>query len=452
MKNIEVTKYFSTNGKSKSVSFREALLKGQAPDLGLYMPIEIPFLSSKFINDTKEMDYWEIAYHIFKLFFKIPELELLAVLQDAYNFEIPLEKVYDRKYLMRLDRGPTCSFKDFGARTMARLMRYYLRDENKELTILTATSGDTGSAVANAFYNIDGIKVVVLFPEKEVSENQRKQMTTLGNNIYPLAVDGKFDDCQAIVKRAFADSDLSKLNLSSANSINIGRLLPQMIYYFYAYSRLAKFDEKIVFSIPSGNFGDMIGGILAKKMGLPISKFIITTNENDEFPRFLQTGNYKPIIPSKACISNAMNVGHPSNLARLVRIYGGKMDEKGNIIINPRMEKMRKDIFSISVSDDETRETIKDVYKKYNVILEPHGAVGWNGLERYLETEKADLCVSLETAHPSKFPEEIENTIGIKPQQAKAISDLENKKEKYGNISNDYNVFKDWLLEISKHK
>jgi len=445
---MEDIKFFSTNGKSKSVLFREALLKGQAPDLGLYMPEYIPTLSTKFFNDIKKMDYWEIAYQVLKQFVKIPEMKLKNILQDAYDFEIPLEKVYDKKYIMRLDRGPTCSFKDFAARTMARLMKYYLQNENQELIILTATSGDTGSAVANAFHNLEGIKVVVLFPEKEVSENQRKQMTTLGNNIFPLSVDGKFDDCQAIVKRAFADSDLSELKLSSANSINIGRLLPQTIYYFYAYSRLAENNEKIVFSIPSGNFGDMMGGILAKKMGLPIAKFIIATNENDEFPSFLNGGSYRPIVPSKACISNAMNVGHPSNLARLFNFYDGEMDEKGNTIKQPKIDKMRNDIFSVSVSDDETRETIRDIYKKYNVVLEPHGATGWNGLERYLKEEEASLCVSLETAHPSKFPEEIENTIGIKPQLAKAISELKNKVEKYEKISNDYDIFKEWLLRM----
>jgi threonine synthase len=443
MKNI---KFFSTNGKSRSVSFTEALLKGQAPDLGLYMPEFVPRLSPQFFKDIKKMEYYEIAFHILKNFVNIPEEELLKISKEVYNFGIPLEKIYDRKYIMRLDRGPTCSFKDFATRMMARLMKYFLQNENKELIILTATSGDTGSAVANAFYNLEGIKVVVLFPEKEVSENQRKQMTTLGKNIFSLSVDGKFDDCQAIVKRAFADKEFSTLNLSSANSINIGRLLPQTVYYFYAYSRLAKRDEEIVFSIPSGNFGDMMGGLLANKMGLPISKFIIATNENDEFPKFLQTGKYKPIVPSKSCISNAMNVGHPSNLARLINLYDGQMDEKGNITKQPNMDSIREDIFSVSVSDNETRETIKDAYKKYKLILEPHGATGWNGLQRYLQKEKATLCVSLETAHPSKFPEEIEKTIGIKPQQSKSISELKNKKEKYENISADYDVFKDWLV------
>ncbi|MEA1987320.1 MAG: threonine synthase [Candidatus Marinimicrobia bacterium] len=453
MKNIwktdaKATKYFSTNGKSKDVSFKEALFRGQAPDLGLYMPIEVPLLEKDLINDFVNMRYIEIAFFILNNFIDIPQIDFYRILQDAYNFQIKFERVYDRKFIMRLDGGPTFSFKDFGARTMAKIMEYYLRNENKEITILTATSGDTGSAVANAFHNVEGINVVVLFPEDEVSDIQRVQMTTLGDNIFPLAVDGKFDDCQAIVKRAFADSDLSELNLSSANSINVGRLLPQMVYYFYAYSQLAEKDEKIVFSVPSGNFGNMVAGVMAMKMKLPISKIVVATNENDEFPKFLNGGIYKPIVPSKACISNAMNVGHPSNLARLVRIYNGRMNEKGKFIYEPNINEMKKDLFSVSVSDTETKQTMRKFYKKYNSILEPHGAVAWNGLERYLEKEEADLCVSLETAHPSKFPEEIGKIIKIKPDIAKPIYDILTNKEYYDKLPNNYDKFKNALLEM----
>ena len=281
------------------------------------------------------------------------------MLQDAYNYEVPVEKVYDGKYVLRLDRGPTCSFKDFAARLMGRLIQYFLRQEGKEILILTATSGDTGSAVAHAFFGLDNIKVVVLFPEKEVTERQRRQMTTLGKNVFPLAVEGKFDDCQALVKQAFADPDLKGLNLSSANSINIGRLLPQAVYYFYAHSRVAPQGEAVVFSVPSGNFGDLMGGLIALKMGLPVHKYVVATNENDEFPNFMKTGIYEPIRPSKNCISNAMNVGHPSNLARLFSLYGGQMDETGRVSRQPDLQAMRRELYAVSITDEETRNTIR---------------------------------------------------------------------------------------------
>jgi len=351
---------------------------------------------------------------------------------------------------MRLDRGPTAAFKDFAARMMARLMNYFLEKENRSLLILTATSGDTGSAIANAFYKLDKIKVVVLFPEGEVSSRQRKQMTTLGENISIISIDGKFDDCQALVKEAFIDSDLDKLNLSSANSINIGRLIPQIVYYFYSFARLREGnrDDNIVFSIPSGNFGDMMGGVLAKWMGLPVKKFVISVNENDEFPRFLESGQYTPVEPSKNCLSSAMNVGHPSNLSRLVALYGGEMDEKGNISLLPDMTKMRDDIFSISVTDEETREMIGKAYREHHLLLEPHGSVGWKGLMDWVERDKvpeSQLSVSLETAHPAKFPEEIRNITGIEPELPECLKDLDNKEEHFDRLANDYQAFKEFL-------
>ena len=313
--------YFSTNKKANPVSFAEALLKGLAPDKGLFMPETIPVLSGEEISSFAGKPYHEIAYTVIRQYLKnqIPDHELYKMVKDAYNFDVPLEQVYDRKYIMRLDRGPTASFKDFAARMMGRMMQYFLRKENRSLLILTATSGDTGSAIANAFHSLDNIQVVVLFPENEVTERQRKQMTTLGKNIQIISLDGKFDDCQSLVKEAFMDKDLDGLNLSSANSINIGRLVPQIVYYFYSYAKLSEQDgEAVIFSVPSGNFGDMMGGVLAMKMGLPVKKFIIATNENDEFPTYLNTGKYAKIDPSRNCISSAMNVGHPSNLARLV--------------------------------------------------------------------------------------------------------------------------------------
>jgi threonine synthase len=300
--------------------------------------------------------------------------------------------------------------------------------------------------VAHAFYGLDNLRVVVLFPEKEVTERQRRQMTTLGKNIYPLAVDGKFDDCQALVKQAFADMDLKGLNLSSANSINIGRLLPQAVYYFYAYSKTAANGNSIVFSVPSGNFGDLMGGLMAMRMGLPVHRFVVATNENDEFPNFMRTGVYEPIRPSKNCISNAMNVGHPSNLARLFYLYGGQMDEKGMVNKKPDLAAMRKELFAISISDQETRRTIKEAYANHKVLLEPHGAVGWAGLMRYLkEVEDWSPCVSLETADPAKFPDEIIRLTGVNPPLPQAMALLDQLEEHFVKIDGNYDSLKQYI-------
>ena len=444
-------KFFSTNGHQERVDFKGALLAGQAPDKGLYMPESLPFLSQEIIQGFPQMSYHQIAYQVIKPYIGelVAEQALLDMLKDAYSFDVPLERVYDGKYLLRLDRGPTCSFKDFAARLMARLMQYFLKEEGKSIIILTATSGDTGSAVAHAFYGLENIRVIVLFPEKEVTERQRRQMTTLGKNIYPLAVAGKFDDCQAQVKQAFADPDLAGLALSSANSINIGRLLPQAVYYFYAHSRVAPGGEKVVFSVPSGNFGDLMGGLIALKMGLPVKKFVAATNENDEFPLFMQTGRYEPIQPSKNCISNAMNVGHPSNLARLFALYGGQMDESGQVIRQPELSAMREEIYAVSISDEETRQTIKDAYTRHMVLLEPHGAVGWAGLQRYLK-EFGDWspAVSLETADPAKFPDEIVRLTGINPPLPPAMASLDEKEENYLRMAGGYASLKEYLMEF----
>lgn len=307
--------FFSTNGSPERVDFKQALLSGQAPDMGLYMPEYFPRIEDEEISKFRGMRYPEIAYRVISPYIGnlIPKDDLISILESAYNFDIPIERVFDRAHIMRLDRGPTCSFKDFAARLMGRLVQYFLEREGRNIIILTATSGDTGSAVAHAFYGLGNVRVVVLYPEREVTKRQRKQMTTLGGNVHALAVDGKFDECQALVKRAFADPELRELNLSSANSINVGRLLPQSVYYFYAYSRISD-GEEIVVSVPSGNFGNLMGGLIAMRMGLPIRRFVVATNENDEFPVFMRTGVYKPIRPSRNCISNAMNVGHPSNL------------------------------------------------------------------------------------------------------------------------------------------
>jgi threonine synthase len=328
-------------------------------------------------------------------------------------------------------------------------MNYYLQREDRKLLILPATSGDTGSAVAHAFFGLDRIKVLVLFPENEVTDRQRKQMTTLGNNISILSLKEKFDDCQAMVKHAFADPDLQHLKLSSANSINIGRLIPQMVYYFYAYSRLAQKGEKIIFSVPSGNFGDMMGGVLAMNMGLPVERFIIAVNENDEFPRYLETGIYNKIDPSRNCISSAMNVGHPSNLARLLEMYGGKMDEKGEIHRQANMKLMNQDMWSTTVTDEKTRQTIKDAWNSHGLLLEPHGAAGWAGLEEYLSLQQEDtrnkLCVAIETAHPAKFPSEISRLLQFDPELPPSLQGIENKAENYEHLETSYTEFKNYL-------
>jgi threonine synthase len=445
---MSAIKFFSTNGQTERVDFRAALLMGQAPDKGLYMPQEIPQIPSSRIRQFSNMSYPQIAYEIIKPYLGdlVPDSDLRIMLQDAYNYDVPIERVYDEKYVLRLDRGPTCSFKDFAARAMGRMIQYFLALEGRSILILTATSGDTGSAVAHAFYGLDNVQVVVLFPEKEVTDRQRRQMTTLGKNIFPLAVQGKFDDCQALVKQAFVDADLSALNLSSANSINIGRLLPQAVYYFYAHSRAAPKGEKIVFSVPSGNFGDLMGGLLAMKMGLPVHKFVVATNENDEFPRFMDTGIYEPIRPSKNCISNAMNVGHPSNLARLFCLYGGKMDETGRVGQKPDMAAMRNDIYAVSITDEETRQTIKEAYSRHGVLLEPHGAVAWAGLMKYLvKCGDFSPCVSLETADPAKFPEEIVRATGINPPLPAAMARLDELEEKFEMMDGQYASLKEYL-------
>ncbi len=441
-------KFFSTNGHPERVDFRQALLMGQAPDKGLFMPEQIPLIPGTTIEEFPRMSYPQIAYEVVKPYLGdlIADSALRDMLQDAYDYEVPLERVYDEKYLLRLDRGPTCSFKDFAARLMGRMIQYFLKEDGKSIIILTATSGDTGSAVARAFFGLENIKVVVLFPEKEVTVRQRRQMTTLGKNIFPQAIDGKFDDCQALVKQAFADSELQGLNLSSANSINIGRLLPQAVYYFYASSRVALHGEEVVFSVPSGNFGDLMGGLIALNMGLSVHKFVVATNANDEFPGFMQTGVYSPIRPSKNCISNAMNVGHPSNLARLFYLYGGRMDEMGLVSKQPDLTAMRKDLYAVSITDEETRKAIKEAYNRYEVLLEPHGAVGWAGLMKYLkECGDWSPCVSLETADPAKFPEEIVRLTGINPPLPQAMARLDELEEHFEKMNGNYASLKNYL-------
>ena len=444
-------KYYSTNREAKMVDFETALFEGQAPDKGLYMPQIIPTFSFREIESMREKDYQEISLLVLSKFLEdqISKKGLKKMIASIYDFEIPIEKLSQNLFLMRLDQGPTASFKDFGAKMLAKLMEYFLKRKKEKMVILTATSGDTGSAVANAFFGIENIKVVILFPKNEVTKSQRKQMTTLGKNIITLAIEGKFDDCQAMVKRAFADPELKNLNLSSANSINLGRLFPQIIYYFFAFSKICKKGEKIIFSVPSGNFGNLTAGLLAKRMGLPVEKFIVAVNENDEFPRFLETSSYTPLRPSKNCLSNAMNIGHPSNLARVIDLYGGLMRETGEILKLPNMRLLKNDIFSVSISDKETIKTIERVYQRYHTILEPHGAVGWRALELFLEKEKKSFkAVCLETAHPGKFPEVLEKVLKKKIKIPEAIERCQRKKERFEVFPADYEKFRSFLKTI----
>jgi len=448
---VHPVNYYSTNRNVPDATLREALLQGQASDKGLFLSRAVFSLSTDELLALRDLSYPEIAFRVLRRFTAgtLEEATLERLCHDAYDYEVPLERVTGRRHLLRLDRGPTASFKDFAARMMARWMTVLLEKDGKELVILTATSGDTGSAVAHAYHGLPGIKIVVLFPIAEVSNRQRKQMTTLSDNVATFGVDGKFDDCQAMVKRAFADPELSGIRLSSANSINIGRLLPQAVYYVYAYVKLADVTagEPIVVSVPSGNFGDMMGAVLARKLGVPTGQLVIATNANDEVPRFLETGRYQKIVPSRVCISNAMNVGHPSNLARLVDVYGGWMDETGNLREPPDLERMRREISAVSISDEETRTTIRRTWEQEGVLLEPHGAVGWAGLLRHLERAGGaePLSVSIETAHPAKFPEEIASLTGVDPEPPPSLKGLEERPEHYERLTTDYEPFQELL-------
>lgn len=443
-------RFHSTNGQSPAVNLREAMLAGQAPDRGLYFPDKFPRFTPDEIAAFAKLPYHEVARRVLSPFSAgiIPDDDLARMCREAYNFDLPLEKIHDRIYLIRLDQGPTASFKDFAAQMMARMFGRFLREAGKQLTILTATSGDTGAAVAHAFHNIPGVRVIVLFPFDEVSRSQRKLMTTLRENVRTIAIDGKFDDCQAMVKRAFSDPALAHISLSSANSINIGRLLPQSIYYFYAASRVARPGEPIVFSVPSGNFGDMMGAVVAREMGLPVKKIIASVNENDSFPRFLATGVYEKIAPSRNSLSNAMNVGHPSNLARLVAVYGGQMDETGKIHRQPDLVAMRRDLFSSSVSDARTRTALAEFWNKYQLLLEPHGVVAWQGLLDWMAVEPLGdaPAVIIETANPAKFPEEVEKVVGWPPDVPPAMQAAIDQPEDFDRMGSDYEQFREYLL------
>ena len=427
-------KYYSLNNKNHQVSFEEAVINGLAPDKGLYFPMEIPKLPQSFLNSIETLSNAEIAFEVIKSFVgnEIPEIELKRIVTETLSFEFPLVKVEDNVYSLELFHGPTMAFKDVGARFMSRCIAYFNREKNQENVVLVATSGDTGGAVASGFLGVKGVEVLILYPSGKVSDIQEKQLTTLGQNIIAFEVDGVFDDCQDMVKKAFLDESLKHKNLTSANSINIARWLPQMFYFFFAYKELKKYNKSLVTSCPSGNFGNICAGIIAKKMGLPIQHFVATTNANDTVPRFLKNGKYEP-KPSIATISNAMDVGNPSNFVRIQEMY------------NHDLKEFEKDFSSYTYNDEDTKVVMKKIYGKSGYVVEPHGAVGYLGLKKELEKYPENIGFFLETAHPIKFLDVVEPVLNIKLDIPIQIESVLNKEQKSIKIKT-YDELKDYLL------
>lgn len=428
--------YYSTNNKTHRVNLKEAVLKGLAPDNGLYMPEAIPVLPNSFFDSLPEKSFQEIAFDVAHAFLKddVPDAELGRIVEHTISFDAPLVQLDKNIFALELFHGPTLAFKDFGARFMSQLLGFFAREEKREVVILVATSGDTGSAVANGFLGVPGTKVVVLYPSGKVSDIQEKQFTTLGQNITALEVDGTFDDCQRLVKEAFSDEALnSRFFLTSANSINIARLIPQSFYYFYAWSRLKNRDN-VLFSVPSGNFGNLTAGLIAKRMGLPIGHFVAATNMNDIVPQYLKTNRFTP-RPSLSTISNAMDVGNPSNFARMLALYESA-------------EKMNEDISGYAFSDEETRQVMREVYQQRNYTLDPHGAVGYSGLKKYLSADKDITGIFLETAHPAKFLEVVENILQQKVTVPEKLQVFLSKQKNVLSARNDFHDFKKLLSEI----
>ena len=430
---------YSTNNPKNIVSLKEAVLKSLPDDKGLYMPLEIPKLSPHFIKNLAQYSFQKIAFEVSKSLINraISEKDLKKIIENAISFPAPIVQLDEEKYVLELFHGPSLAFKDFGARFMAQLMSHFNQKNKEELIILVATSGDTGGAVAAGFYKTTGIKVVILYPSGKVSMLQEKQLTTLGHNITAIEVNGTFDDCQALVKKAFLDKELKQnLNLSSANSINIARLMPQSFYYFEAFKQI-KAREEVVFCVPSGNFGNLTAGLLAKKMGLPVHHFIAATNINDVVPKYLQTGNYQA-RPSVRTMSNAMDVGNPSNFARMLDLYSSTWNM------------MKNEISAYAFNDELTSLAIKEVFEKYNYIIDPHGAVGYLALKTYQEENPNTQGVVLETAHPSKFIDDVEQILNIKVKIPKRLSILANKEKKVIALNTDFIGFKNWLLNNFK--
>lgn len=428
--------FYSTNNKNIKVTFHEALLKGLAGDKGLFMPESIPILNSNFIQSLSRLSFQDIAFEIASKFIEdeISKTTLEEIINSAVNFEAPTIRLSSGLSILELFHGPTLAFKDFGARFMARSMEHFLKNEDKEITILVATSGDTGSAVANGFLNVKGINVIVLFPKDKVSKIQEKQITTLNNNITALEVNGTFDDCQSLVKTAFIDPELKyKLNLSSANSINIGRLIPQTFYYFESYKNFDS-HKPVVFCVPSGNLGNLTAGLFAMKMGLPVHKFIAATNTNKVFTEYIANGKFNP-RPSHTTYSNAMDVGNPSNLERIISFY----NNDHNLI--------KKVIFSRSFTDDQTLNKMREIKDKYNYIIDPHGAVGCLAVDTFEASSKGQYNnIVLETAHPAKFLDVFKNNLDFEPLIPERLSQCLDKESKIVEISKDYKDFQEYLL------
>ena len=412
-------KYYSLNHNAPEVSFEEAVIKGLASDKGLYFPKSITPLNADFFENIENLSNEEMAYEAIKQFAgdKIPTETLKQIISETLCFDFPTVKVEENIYALELYHGPTMAFKDVGARFMSRCVAYFNKDKKDNTnTVLVATSGDTGGAVASGFLGVQGVEVIILYPSGKVSDIQERQLTTLGQNIKALEVDGFFDDCQDMVKKAFLDDSLKHKNLTSANSINIARWLPQMFYFFFAYKQLKSQNKPLVFSCPSGNFGNICAGIIAKKLGLPIEHFVAATNVNDTVPRFLENGNYDP-KPSKATISNAMDVGNPSNFIRIQEMY------------NNDLEQFKKDFTSFSYTDTETLEAMKSIYNANGYIAEPHGAIGYLGLKKELKNHANAIGIFLETAHPIKFLDVVEPALNVKLPIPTQIESVLNKEK-----------------------
>lgn len=431
--------YYSTNKKAPAATLEEAVVKGLATDKGLYMPERVLSLPASFFGEMKDMSFQEIAYTVADAFFgeDVDASTLKKIVYDTLPFDAPVVKVTDSIYSLELYHGPTLAFKDVGGRFMARLLGHFIRKEGKqEVNVLVATSGDTGSAVANGFLGVPGIRVFVLYPKGKVSRIQECQFTTLGRNITALEVDGTFDDCQALVKSAFMDAGLNrKLKLTSANSINVARFLPQAFYYFYAYAQMAKLGkaDNLVMCVPSGNFGNITAGLFGKRMGLPVKRFIAANNRNDIFLQYLQTGVYTP-RPSVPTIANAMDVGDPSNFARILDLY------------DDSHEAISRKISGFRYTDEEIADTVKRVYAEKHYLLDPHGACGYQALEDGLKP--GETGVFLETAHPAKFLETVENIIGEEVEIPARLQRFMVGEKQSIAMPNDFDAFKSYLMNL----
>ena len=428
-------RYYSLNRKAPDVNFEEAVIRGIAPDRGLYFPSEIPQFPESFWKELKHHPIIEIAQSLLKPFTggSIPESNLEQILSETLDFDFPLVALQENLFALELYHGPTMAFKDVGARFMARCLGYFLRNSEEEVTVLVATSGDTGGAVANGFFQVPGVRVVILYPEGKVSAIQEKQLTSLGHNISALRVKGSFDDCQRMVKQAFLDTEIThKVKLTSANSINVARWIPQMLYYVIALRALNGDNKALVFSVPSGNFGNICAGMLAHKMGMPCTQFIASTNINDTVPRFMRGEGYQPSL-TKTTISNAMDVSDPSNFIRILNLFDENKDSLNQIFT------------SISFTDRQTREAMIRLLKDFGYIADPHGAVGYLGLSDYLKQHPSATGIFLETAHPIKFKQEVEMCLDLElsiPQQIKKVIDAEG----FAIPVSDYQDVKSYLL------